>query len=41
MVEKGALSPVREQRDGFLSSIFVVPKKEGGGGGAQTHNQLT
>ena len=30
MLEKGAISPVRDQRDGFLSSIFVVPKKDGG-----------
>ena len=31
MVVKGAISPVRETPgDGFLSSIFLVPKKDGG-----------
>ena len=30
MLEKGAISPVENHRDGFLSTIFIVPKKDGG-----------
>ena len=30
MLEKGAIPPVENHRDGFLSTIFIVPKKDGG-----------
>ena len=30
MVAKGAISPVMNHREGFLSSFFLVPKKAGG-----------
>ena len=31
MILKGAISPVKARKgDGFLSSIFLVPKKDGG-----------
>ena len=30
MVKKGAIYPARSYHEGFLSNIFLVPKKDGG-----------